>query len=71
MACEASFSTVCFFKMVYVPLIISSNGSDDVSYHPLLSELFWRHFLPSNFLAGCHTKVVIHYVSLSPPSVSP
>jgi hypothetical protein len=56
-----------FFKMIYVTMIVSSNGPGDVSYHPLLPVLFWRHFLSPNFLAGRHTKVVIHSVSLSLP----
>jgi hypothetical protein len=57
-----------FFKMIYVTLIVSSNGPGDVSSCPLLLGLFWRHFLPPNFLAGHHTKVAIHsVVSLSLP----
>jgi hypothetical protein len=51
-----------FFKMIYVTLIVSSNGPGDVSSRPFLPGLFWHHFLPSIFLAGCHTKVAIHYV---------
>jgi hypothetical protein len=53
--------------MIYVTLIISSNGPSDVSSCPLLPGLFWHHFLPPNFLAGCHTKVTIHSISLSLP----
>jgi hypothetical protein len=53
-----------FFKMIYVTLIISSNGHGDISFYPLLPGLFCCHFLPSYFLAACHTKVVIHSVSL-------
>jgi hypothetical protein len=56
-----------FFKIIYVTLIISSSGSGDVSSCPLLPGLFWRHFLLSNILAGCYTKVAIHFVSLSLP----
>jgi hypothetical protein len=51
--------------MMYITLIVSSNGPGDVSSHPLLHGLFWCYFLPPNFLAGHYTKVVIHYVSLS------
>jgi hypothetical protein len=46
-------------------LIISSNGPGDLSSLPLLPGLFLHHFLPPNLLAGRHTKVAIHYVSLS------
>jgi hypothetical protein len=53
--------------MIYVTLIVSSNGSGDVSSWPLIPGLFWRHLLLSNFLVGHHTKVVIHSVSLSLP----
>jgi hypothetical protein len=65
LAYEVSFSAVCFFKMIYVTLIVSSNGPGDISSCPLLPRLFWRHFLPSNFLVGRHTKVAIHYIYLS------
>jgi hypothetical protein len=40
LACEVSFSTVYFFKMIYVTLIVSSNGSGDISSRPLLPGLF-------------------------------
>jgi hypothetical protein len=63
-----SVSPRLFFKMIYVTLIISSNGSGDVSSRPLLPRLFWCHFLPPNFLAEHHIKVAIHsVVSLSLP----
>jgi hypothetical protein len=48
-------------------MIISSNMPGDLSSRPLLHGLFSRHFLPPNLLAGRHTKVAIHYVSLSLP----
>jgi hypothetical protein len=50
--------------MIYVPLIISSNGSGDVFSRLLLPGLFWHHFLASNILSGRHTKVAIHSISL-------
>jgi hypothetical protein len=56
-----------FLKMIYVTFIVSSNGAGDVSSCPLLPELFWHLFLPPNFLAGHHTKVANHFVSLSLP----
>jgi hypothetical protein len=59
---RGQFHQGLFFKMIYVTLIISSNGPGDVSYRRLLPRLFWCHFL-----AGHYTKVAIHYVSLSLP----
>jgi hypothetical protein len=53
--------------MIYVTLIVSSIGPSDVSSRPLLPGLFWCHFLLPNFLAGHHTKVAIHSISLSLP----
>jgi hypothetical protein len=58
-----SVSTLFVFKMIYVTLIISSNGPGDISYHPLLPGLFWRQ----TFWLGGHTKVVIHSITLSHP----
>jgi hypothetical protein len=56
-----------FFKMIYVTLIVSSNGPGDVSSHPLLPGLFWRQFLPLNFLTRRHRNVATHSFSLSLP----
>jgi hypothetical protein len=66
--------------MLYVTLNISSNGSGNISSRPLLLRItsmviprvFWCHFCRKNFVAGRHTKVAIHSLSLSlslPPSL--
>jgi hypothetical protein len=60
LACEVSFSTVCFLNGVYPTLIISSNGPGDVNKRPLLPR-FW---------AWRHTKVVIHFVPLGSSHIS-
>jgi hypothetical protein len=60
--------------MLYVTLILGSNGSGDVSSRPLLQRIttivipgvFWRYFFPPKFCGWAPHKSS-HPFSLSPP----
>jgi hypothetical protein len=71
MVSEVSFSTV-FFN-IYIILILSSNGSSDISSRPLLLRITAMVipgvFCHQNFMDGRYINVVIHSLYLSlPPS---